>query len=170
MKSERICMTMDDTHWRFVRTRKETEMKLTFATCMNFDGDDDSSDGFSVIEQFRLEENDLKRNVMPGGKEDLGLELTVIGKEAKWRVKRQHLNIWCIGFPVGDTFSEKEFSSFDEVVEYLTADEMPAFADFMDYVADCLEEQSKCYPDCKTLLIELIARKGVKQVEDEQHG
>lgn len=145
-------------------------MKLTYATCISFDGEDASSDGFSVIEQFLLDETDFKDNVTPAEKEDLELELTVIGKEAKWRVKRQLLNIWCVGFPIGDTLSEEKFSSFDEVVEYLTTDEMPAFADFMNHVVECLEDQSEWYPDCKTLLKELIVHSGEKQAEGEQHG
>ena len=161
---------MDDTQCEAIRTRKETEMKLTFATCMNFDGEGGSPNGFSVIEHFLLENPDFERNPTKGEKENLEFELTVIGMETKWGVNRRIFNIWCAGFPIGDTYSEKEFSSFDEVVEYLTTDEMPAFADFMDYVVECLEEQSRWYPYCKTLLKEQIAHKDAKQAEGEQRG
>ena len=154
------------------KTRKEIVMKLTYANCMHFEGDDGFSNGVSVTEEFLFENPDVENNPAKGKKEELELELTVIGKEAKWAVNRRVFNVWCAGFPMGDFGSEKKFSSFDEVVEHLTSEEMPAFADFMDYVVECLEEHSEFYPDCKTLLKELIVRKGAKQAsaDGEQHG
>ena len=145
--------------------------KRTSAFCIDFDDEGpDSPAGFSVREHFLLENPDFENNPSKGEKEDLELEFTLIGRETEWRVSRDIFNIWCVGLPVGDTFSRKEFSSFDEVIEYLTTDEMPAFDDFIDYVIGCLEEHSQWHPDCKTLLKELIVHKDAKQVEDEQHG
>ena len=142
-------------------------MEITFATRLDWDGDDDdSSGGFSIIEEFLMNNED---NILMGDEKELNLKFSITGNDVEWSIERWDRNVFCCALPMGDLHTDVSFNSLAAFVGHLREDENRALCDFLDYVIENLEEEVRWDSNCKTLLDEVKQYRDAEKAKELDH-